>query len=401
MVSHMLSVVNITVALFVIFGGVVFSNASNWTHPDGFTPFGVSSVFEGAAKAYVAFVGYDSIAIASEEAKNPAFSVPFALGFAVIFVTILYCSVAAALASMLPYTEISANAAFADVFDENGWPWAKFVVSVGATGAMACVIVAFLMILPRCVYAMASDGLIFKKLAKVNSKTHVPVLATVLGSVSSVLFALFMSLDAIIELISIATLLAYMIVAFALIVYRYSPRDVLRSEENESCTEESQLLRSNKAKQMEPKQILLLVGMLLLIFAMNAFIAVIDWVSEEYRVVMFIMIGIVFLLTVIDLTILAVISKDNSESSYCRVPFVPFVPAFSIAVNCYLMMQLSVWTWMWLAVWMAVGFLIYFFYGIKNSSENDNADHEKPYFSHVVKDKEIQSIFPDGKRECD
>ena len=371
----MLSVVNISVALFVIFGGVVFSNASNWTYPDGFTPFGVSSVFKGAAKAYFAFVGYNSVAIASEEAKNPAFSVPFALGFVIIFVTILYCSIAAALASMLPYTEINEKAPFADVFDQNGWPWAKFVVSIGATGAMACVIVAFGLTMPRCIYAMADDGLIFKKLAKVYKKTQVPLLSTALGIMVACVFAFFLSLDALVDFMSIGSLLAYIIVTLALIVLRYSPRDVLNCDENALGTERSKLLSSQD--RLQPKQAKLLVIMIVLIVAVNILLAFVDDVPENYRCPIYSLTGILFLLLIGDLVTLSVVSKDCSESSYCRVPFVPFLPALSIFINFYLMAQLDFWTWIRLGAWLLVGFFIYFIYGIENSTVEDSGDMQQ------------------------
>ena len=116
-VNNFLTTVNISVALFVIIFGFYLANWANWTHPDGFLPYGPDSILEGAAQAYFAFVGYENIAIASEEAITPAFSIPFALAFDVIFVGVLYCSISAALTSMVPYTEIDEDAAFARAFD--------------------------------------------------------------------------------------------------------------------------------------------------------------------------------------------------------------------------------------------------------------------------------------------
>ena len=217
---------------------------------------------------------------------------------------------------------------------------------------------------------MASDRLIFKSLSKVNSKTQVPVLATILGTLTSCFLAFFVGMEDLVDFLSIGTLLAYLIVALALIVLRYSPRDVLGNDQeyrdSEPCdSEKTQLVRSEN--RLKPLQVKLLVALIILILAMNGFITAIPWVPEKYAVPNYLMIGFFLLLTVIDLSVLSVISKDNSHSPYCKVPFVPFLPALSIAVNSYLMMQLSLWTWVRLTVWMTVGFLIYFFYGIKNS----------------------------------
>ena len=383
-VNNILSVINISVALFVIIGGIYFSDGSYWTSPDGFMPFGVASIFKGAAKAYFAFVGYDTIAIASEEARNPSFSVPFALGFDVIFVTALYCSISAALILMVPYTEINQNAAFAAVFDQKGWPWAKYVVSAGALGAMACVIVALLFAMPRCIYAMASDGIIFKKLSKVNPSTKVPIYATILGSLAAFIFAFFLSMEDLVDFMSIGTLLAYMIVAVALIVLRYSPQDVLRNCEIDGrgfrSSEESRLLRSRNS--LEPRQKKLIFAMIFFILLMNLLFAFIEWIPDKLHAFVFVVIALSFLLTVADLITLSAVSDDSSESTYCRVPFVPFLPAASVAANCYLMMQLSLWTWLRLAVWMTVGFVIYFFYGIKNSVARDFSDSDSQSSSY-------------------
>ena len=226
--------INISVGLFVIFGGIYFSNTSYWTSPDGFMPFGLSSVFRGSAKAYFAFVGYDAITITSEEAINPALSVPLALGFDIIFVTLLYFSVSASLTMMLPYNEINKDAAFAVVFNQKGWTWARYVVSTGAFVAMAGVLLTFLLTTPRCIYAMSADGILFKQLAKVNSKTQVPIYAIILDTdLTTCILAFLLNLDELVEFMSIGTLLAYLIVALALIVLRYSPRDVLGNQDAE------------------------------------------------------------------------------------------------------------------------------------------------------------------------
>ena len=147
--NNILAAVNLSVTLLVIIGGICIGSWSNWVDPDGYFPFGFPAVFDGAAQAYFGFLGYGNIVVVSEEAKNPEFSVPFALYFSMGFVILLYCAVCSALTLMSPYTEIVTGAVFSTAFRLNGWKWAEVIVVCGAIFALSGSLLVRLVVLPR------------------------------------------------------------------------------------------------------------------------------------------------------------------------------------------------------------------------------------------------------------
>ena len=112
-------------------------------------------------------------ATSSEEARNPAVSIPVATVVSMSAVTLGYILVSAALTLMVPYWTISTTAALPEAFSSIGLNWAKYVVSIGALCGMTTTLFGSLFSLPRCMYAMATDGLLFSFLGSVNQKTQV------------------------------------------------------------------------------------------------------------------------------------------------------------------------------------------------------------------------------------
>ena len=112
-------------------------------------------------------------ATSSEEAQTPAVSIPVATIVSMSAVTLGYILVSAALTLMVPYWTISTTAALPEAFSSIGLNWAKYVVSIGALCGMTTTLFGSLFSLPRCMYAMAQDGLIFSFLGSVNQKTQV------------------------------------------------------------------------------------------------------------------------------------------------------------------------------------------------------------------------------------
>lgn len=206
------------------FKGFMYANEDNWTaQKGGFLPYGFGGVIAGAATCFYAFVGFDSIATSGEEAKNPSFSIPMATVISMGIVTLGYILVASALTLLVPYYEISETAALPEAFANVGMHWVKYVVSLGAICGMTTTLFGSLFSLPRCMYAMAVDGLLFGFLGKVNSKTQLPLINLVISGISSAIIALLFDLEKLVEFMSIGTLLAYTIVSACVIILRYRP----------------------------------------------------------------------------------------------------------------------------------------------------------------------------------
>lgn len=172
--NGILTIVNIAVMTLVVVLGFWYADPKNWSAQEGgFLPYGVGGVIAGAATCFYAFVGFDSIATSSEEAKNPTISIPIATIISLVVVTVGYILVSAALTLMIPIRDINPAASLPDAFGELNLHWAKYAISIGALCGMTTTLVGSLFALPRCLYAMASDGLLFSCFGKINSKTQV------------------------------------------------------------------------------------------------------------------------------------------------------------------------------------------------------------------------------------
>lgn len=181
------------------------------------------SVLAGAATCFYAFVGFDSIAVAGEEAKNPAKSIPIATVIALGVVTVGYILVSATLTLMVPIDKIVPSAALPEAFGTLNIEWAKYAVSIGALCGMTSTLLGSLFALPRCLYAMASDGLLFSFFGRVNTTTQIPLINLAISGFLSALLALLFDLEKLVEFMSIGTLLAYTIVSASVLVLRYRP----------------------------------------------------------------------------------------------------------------------------------------------------------------------------------
>ncbi|VDP28958.1 unnamed protein product [Soboliphyme baturini] len=229
--NTVLTVLNVFVICFVVVYGLILARPEYWTQKDngGFLPYGMSGVFVGAASCFFAYVGFDSIATAGEEAKNPNRSIPMATFISLSTVTVAYMLMGGALTMMIPYYDIHHSSAFTDAFEQRGITWAKYVIAIGALSGMTTSLIGALFALPRCVYAMAADGLLFPFLAHISTKTQTPTIAmAIFGGVTAVIALLF-DVDTLVEFLSIGTLMAYTIVSCCVIILRYQPAAKLPS----------------------------------------------------------------------------------------------------------------------------------------------------------------------------
>ncbi|XP_064210903.1 high affinity cationic amino acid transporter 1 isoform X1 [Tribolium castaneum] len=382
----------ITVGI-VIVSGAIKADSSNWNKklediPDkfredagtgGFMPFGVSGMMEGAAQCFYGFVGFDAVATTGEEAKNPQRNIPLAIVISLLVIFLAYFGISTVLTMMWPYYDQDPTAPFPYVFDQLGWPAIKWIVTIGAVIALCTSLLGALFPLPRIIYAMSNDGLIFKFLAKINPKTKTPIIATVLSGILVGAMAILFDTDQLISMMSIGTLLAYTIVAVCVLILRYQPTETqypnleLKQNLEDSYTlfgMFKQLFNLNMTKYASSSSAKITNWSIILfaVFtaAFDAFIIyAIDVLDKPYYMTLFIVVTLVMLTLVV---IIARQPVDEVKLSF-KVPWVPFVPCLSIIINLYLMLELDKDTWIRFGVWLFIGFLIYFFYGIENSEE--------------------------------
>lgn len=240
MVNNVFTLLNLVVVLFVIIAGLFKVNIDNWNIPQdkvpdekygtgGFAPYGISGIIKGAAVCFYGFIGFDCIATAGEEAKNPRKSIPFAVIASLGMVFLAYFGISAVITLMLPYYEQDKNAPLPFVFRQFGWTVAEYIVSVGAIFGLCASLMGSMFPLPRIVFAMAADGLLFKCLGDVSPRFQTPVKGTLItGFLCAVLASIF-NLSQLISMMSIGTLLAYSMVASSVLILRYKSDDNLNN----------------------------------------------------------------------------------------------------------------------------------------------------------------------------
>jgi len=219
-------ILKVAVVLFVIVVGAGYVDTANWRP---FLPYGISGVLKGSAYIFFAYIGFDSVSTHAEEARNPQRDVPIGIITSLLLCTVLYILVAFVLTGMVPYREIDIHAPVARAFAARGLDAAALVISIGAVAGITSVLLVLLLSQARVLLAMARDGLIPASFfGAVHPRFRTPHKATMLtGAVVALLAAVF-PLKLLADLVNIGTLMAFVIVCFAVIVMRRSNPELPR-----------------------------------------------------------------------------------------------------------------------------------------------------------------------------
>ena len=223
--NNILTTANIIILVFLI--GIMFTYADldNWTKHGGFFSFGAEGVISGAATCFYGYIGFDGIAIAGEEAKNPTKTLPLALLTTLSFVTVVNVLASASLTLAEPYFDVNMAAPYTDFFFDRHVYWAATIITVGVILGTVTTVIGDLYAMPRTVYAMASDGLLFQCLAWVNVTTQTPIFAIIFFGLLSGVLALLLSISTLVEFLAIGTLLGFTFVSASILLIRFRPFD--------------------------------------------------------------------------------------------------------------------------------------------------------------------------------
>ena len=195
--------VNFSVILFIIICGLFYIDVNNWQGKEHFLPYGVSGVLTASASCFYAFVGFDVIATASEETRNPKRAVPLAILLTLVISFLAYFGATTVLTLMLPYNRLNRFAPLAEAFKMQAFAGSKYIIAAGGLAATASSLLSNTFAAPRVVYSMASDGLLFKFFGLVNEKTLVPVRSAVCNGILTGIMALLFDVKQLVELLSI------------------------------------------------------------------------------------------------------------------------------------------------------------------------------------------------------
>lgn len=226
-VNNVIVVIKVSVILLFIGFGLSYINVSNW-HPyipentGEFGEFGWSGILRGAGVVFYAFLGFDALSTAAQEAKNPQKDMPKGILISLLICAILYVAVTAVLTGIVNYKELNVAAPIALAIDRTGegLAWLSPLIKLGAIAGLSSVILVMMLGQSRIYYAISKDGLLPKIFSKINSKHGVPNNATIFACIITGIFAGLFPLHVLSELVSIGTLMAFTIVCLSIIVLR-------------------------------------------------------------------------------------------------------------------------------------------------------------------------------------
>lgn len=256
-----------------------------------FGKYGISGVLRGAGVIFFAYIGFDAVSTAAQEAKNPQRDMPVGILGSLGISTVLYILVAIVLTGIVSYTTLNVADPVAVGVDAmgKGMFWLRPIVKIAAIAGLSSVILVMLLGQPRIFYSMSRDGLLPPVFSKVHPRFKTPYVSTIITGTVAMIIAGILPISILGELVSIGTLLAFIIVCMSVLVLRKSKPDIKRP---------------------------------------------------------------------------------------FRTPWVPLVPILGAAI-CFLQMaSLPLDTWLRLIIWMAIGFCIYFFYGVKHSKIRQSTPKE-------------------------
>ncbi|MGW2894572.1 amino acid permease [Streptomyces sp. NPDC001212] len=242
--------------------------------------FGVMGIFTAASVVFFAFIGFDVVATAAEETRNPQRDVPRGILGSLIICTVLYVAVSIVVTGMQKYSALSVDAPLADAFKSTGHPWYAGLISFGAAVGLTTVCMILLLGQARVFFAMSRDGLLPRFFSHTHPRFRTPYRPTILLGVIIAVVAGFTSLSELAELVNIGTLFAFVVVAISVVILRNTRPDLPRA---------------------------------------------------------------------------------------FRTPWVPVLPILSVCASLWLMVNLPAETWLRFAIWMVIGFVVYYLYGRTHS----------------------------------
>jgi basic amino acid/polyamine antiporter, APA family len=206
---------------------------ANWkvfmpANTGAFGAYGWSGVLRGAAVVFFAYIGFDAVSTAAQEARNPQKDMPIGILGSLVICTFLYIVVSGLLTATVHYSRLNIGAPVSLAIRETGVKWGSYVVNAGALAGLSTVMLVMLLGQSRVFYAMAHDGLLWKWAGDVHPRFRTPWKSTAVTGLGAALFGSLVPIGSLGQMVSIGTLLAFVIVCAAVLILRARRPDLAR-----------------------------------------------------------------------------------------------------------------------------------------------------------------------------
>ncbi|XP_049483104.1 cationic amino acid transporter 3-like [Panthera uncia] len=397
LVTKVFTLLKILVLVFFITSGFIKGDLHNWKLTEAdyvkagfndtsslgtlgsgrFVPFGFEGILRGAATCFYAFIGFDNIVTRVEEVQNHQRSIPMGIVISLLISSLMYFGVSAALTLMVPYYKIQPGSTLPEAFLLIGWAPAYYVIAFGFLCSLSASLLGFMFPIREVIHVMVKDGLLFPVLARIHTGTYTRIVATVIFGIIAAIMTFFFGLTDLVDLRSIVTLLTYSLVAVSVLILRYQPE--MQNEGNKAEVQED---NRPSAEQLTLQglffpcsstptplsgRIVRVCSSLLALLLTLLCLVLARWPVLLSGDPLWITVVVVLLVLITGLTGVIWRQPQSSSPLYFKVPALSLLPLLSIFMNIYLMMQMTAATWARFAVWMLIGFAIYFSYGIQHS----------------------------------
>ncbi|HEX9707441.1 MAG TPA: amino acid permease [Steroidobacteraceae bacterium] len=233
-VNAVIVLIKVGVILLFMAFTLQYVNPDNWMpfipEPEGPGRFGFDGVVRGASVVFFAYIGFDAVSTAAQEAKNPQRDMPIGILGSLFICTLIYIAMSAVMTGIMPYNLLGTPRPVATALEH--YPsllWLKSVVEIGAIAGLTSVILVMMLGQPRIFYSMARDGLIPPIFGRIHPEYRTPHVGTVIVGTTAVILAGLLPIGVLGDLVSMGTLLAFATVCVGVLILRRTRPDLPRA----------------------------------------------------------------------------------------------------------------------------------------------------------------------------